>query len=577
MIEEKRPMRGVQFGSGNKQINFFQFNLLTLANAGKLINRVLGGREKSTWKQCLVYAAAPAAGAAVFLWWPWQWRPESLDVVPDALPFVLRMLLLLTALRVFLGTHRPLTLIPVTLLVASLFVAPPEHARPPCGSATVISQASVKPWTDAVLELLVQEDAVECIEALRVVRDDGALAAALKSAGAAVSGIITSDPEVIRNLDPRPAHKPVAPWGGVEVAAEPVAAWTGIGRDVATVSLGSTAQTARDSSVPFGRSVPLTALSTLPFRAADGNDAIGAKIAGLGRSEAGRLRPDAAEADAAGPPCPNGVLIPSSWAHPSCAADEGVRATVLDGAGHPIGVPVLGIPLQASVYGTGPAEAARQAVTALFARLRKELRRDSYLIALTGEVAAAVAESESLRPLVVPPPVHLIVVVDASLSTGRLARGGVAPLEAALAGLRAFASGNAPRPGDRLSVLTAQGGREAAARTSVERPLPTVAPGLATPVARGETALPTFLAKAEGLPAGRHRTVRLLLTDGVNVFDEHKLKEAQLRHLTVLAIGNRRGCDVEPRPPWQRCLVTPASPGDVAAQIARVFAGPAAK
>jgi hypothetical protein len=509
-------------------------------------------------------------GTAVIKWWPWQWRPEFLYGVPEALPFVLRMLLLLIALRVFMGHRRRLVTVPVVILMGSLLVAPPLHGKPPCGSVTVISQASIRPWANGILEMLVQEDTVECVKALRLTRDDGDLEAALESGGTTVGGIITSDPEAIRNLDPRPARKPVKPWRTVAIYAKPLSSWIGIGLDVASVSPGPTVQTAHDSSLPFGRSVPLSALSALPYRADGGTAAIAAKIAALGGSGTARVHADAAAGEVS---CPNGVIAASSWAGPSCDVDEGDRATVLDGDGHPIGVPVLGIPIQASPHGTGPGKAAREAVTAFFARLRKELHQRSYLIPLTGDVADAVAESENLPPLVVRRPVRLVAVVDASLSTGRVTRDGAAPLDAALDGLRAFAGSRGPYPGDRLTIITAQDGKDAAGRRPVEQALPAARPEVPTPAARGETALPVFLAKAGSLQTAENTTtVRLLLTDGVNVFTEHKLDEPRLRDLTVLVIGNPRGCDAVPEPLGERCRPTPASAEGVAAQTARAFA-----
>ena len=81
------------------------------------------------------------------------------------------------------------------------------------------------------------------------------------------------------------------------------------------------------------------------------------------------------------------------------------------------------------------------------------------------------------------------------------------------------------------------------------------------------------LLAAAGLEGEKAQTVArlLVLTDGRNVFDEQRVDERRLGDLSVLVIGNERGCAEVPTALWNRCFVTRATADDVAAQLARIF------
>ena len=580
--------QGIQHGDHNTMHNYYYLAGRSGAGIGADVAAEVADEGGRGWRRLAappwVWLLAPAlAVAALVMFWPWYPR-SSLTGVPDFAVVAFHLTGLAGAVYLgWLGLRRAGSVV-LLLVVAGAVAAPPRTgpAGVACGSATIVVQPSLKSWADSVLARMVTEGSVPCVEAVRLVRDDGDVPAMLKTPGAPVGGIITSEAEVVRNLAAGSTGQREPRWLGVAVTAEPVPQWTGIGRDVATVFLDSEDRVSKDS-VPYEWSIVVTDLPAPEFRTDVTRDAVAARVAAeLGADWPARLRPSRRPDDAwtgAGP-CPTGVIVPASWAEPPCSSERLVRATVVDPASNPLGVAVFGIPMRASSAQTAPGEQVRRAVTRFFARLRdSSSTATSYLIELTGSTTDGVKEITGLPELTVRPAVHLVAVVDASLSTGRsdAGRGGGGggagrdsgtPLEAALAGLTGFTNGDVPHPGDRLTVLIAQAGTD-------RRPLEwTASPagGLTIPrvTARSGTDLPAALARARGLTTDGRR-VTVLLTDGVNLFQEDRLDAAELRDLSVLAIGAGPGCAEVPPALWDRCRTASASGEDVAARLAHLF------
>jgi hypothetical protein len=565
-------VQGGQLGNDNQQNNFWQLVHISIGGSPRPPVRpsVPGRYRRYLW---LIVPVA-VAGAILFL--PWRWRPEWRASMPELLFDAVRGTVLLISLYALLLGRRAITAGLLALLLAGALIAPPGLVDPGarCGSATILTQASLMGPFDAELGKMIRKDAFDCVRALRLVRADSNVSALLRASGAAAGGLITSDPEVIGNLDPHPARPPSTRWSGVEVAAEPTATWFVLGSDVASVYLPSQDHTRSAGSLPFERSIAVGDVPVLSFQADAPGEAVAIKVGAVAGRD--RMTSSAYGFGAGEQTCPTGVVIPASWTDPPCHTDDQIRATIVDDAyGGPIGVPILGIPLQASPTHIGPVPAARRAVTEFFARLRA-VPPDPVRIGPPGDLRSVVADSESRPPLVVRKPLHLIAVVDASLSTGRNTdtrnRGGPAPLAAALAGLAR--TGGGTDTGDRASILIAQDVPGSAGRRPIEWTVSAATPVPAV-TARGETGLPVFLSRAWSLRADAvrrgDRTVSVLLTDGLNVFTEHRTRAADLRDATVLVIGNSNGCAAVPASLRKRCRSALGTPDDVAAQLNRLL------
>jgi len=513
-------------------------------------------------------AVAATVGSAAIVWWPLRWRPEWLGFMPERLlQFLLWVLLVVGLCTLALKKLRAAGAALLVVFLAGLAVAPPAAAVADrqCGTAMIVTQPSLMAAVDAALDTMRNDAAVECAEALWPVRADTDVQAQLRNSAAVVGGLITSDPRLIGKLRSSSAE--------FRVVAEPVESWTGIGNDVASVFLPSGRDTRSDNSVPFRRSVPLRALPALAFPAATPTDPVAMRTA-LTLAHGRRLSPSTTGFGAGQGTCPTGVVIAGSWVDPPCGHADLVRATILGDSGRAIGVPVFGVPLRPSgLY--GPGKQARKAVTALFQRLSLGLA-NANLVDPPDDVDAAVEQSKDLKPLAVPKPVHLIAVLDASLSTGSNAdlrdRGGLPPLKAGLDGL--VIADQAPDRPDRTSIMLAQDSiRDTVQWSAGVRPVPAV-------TAKGTTKLPVFLARAQALraQAGRQgqRPVIVLLTDGVNLFSEYPVPETRLRDVVVLVIGNSRGCAAVPERlrGRTRCFPARGSAADVAGKLARALTVP---
>ncbi|GIF01662.1 hypothetical protein Ari01nite_91260 [Paractinoplanes rishiriensis] len=482
------------------------------------------------------WPAAMTAGCAAIVWWPWRWRVDWLGFLPAYAVPLMQLILLLGALVVLWLGRRAVGVLLVVVVLAGLVVRP-AAATANCGRVMVVVQASLLPRISSALDALRAEGSTACTQALWLVRTDRDVLKQLRGSAAVLGGLITSDPEVVRNLNPDRA--------GVDPA--PATSWFGIGRDVASVF------------PPSGR----TAEQRLSFRAATPPDPVAMKAAmKLGR----RLSPSSAGFGTEQDSCPAGVVIPRSWTETPCNHANLVRDAVADRSGTAISVPVLGIPLQPPDGRYGPGKEARAAVASLFRSVQHDPGRAD-LDPLVGNVAAAVTEVKSLKPLEVSRPVRLIAVLDASSSTGHDSdpgyRGGLPTLEAGMGGL--------VRTEPRTTVLIAQdaGTRPDPVRwrDGAERRAPAVA-------ARGETGLPTFLARArtlrEAAVRAGERPVTVLLTDGVNLFRERPVARDLLRGVVVLVIGNPQDCAAVPRFARAGCRPANGSPADVADELARL-------
>jgi hypothetical protein len=562
-------LQGGQWGTGNNQYNFWQLIHITVGGSSRppVEPRPPGRYRRYVW------LAAPIAVTAVIIFLPWRWRPDWRGSLPELLFDGVQGAMVLTALYALLLGRRAIAAGLLALALAGALIAPPGVADPDvrCGSATILTETSLMGPFDAELGKMIRKAAFDCVSALRLVRAEGNVSALLRGSGAAAGGLITSDPEVIGNLDPQPARPPATRWSGVEVAAEPAASWFVLGQDLASVYLPSRDGTRSAGALPFEQSIAVGDVPVLSFRAAAPGEAVAIKVGSVAGRD--RLTSSAYGFGAGEQTCPTGVVIPASWTDPPCATGDQIRATIVDDAGGPIGVPVIGIPLRAAPGRTGPVPAARRAVTEFFARLRA-VPPDPVQIGPPGDLRSVVSDSESRPPLVVRRPLHLIAVVDASLSSGRntdaRSRGGPAPLAAALAGLAR--TGGGTDTGDRTSILIAQDIPGAAGRKPVEWRVPASSPApLPAVTARGETGLPTFLSRARSLRAAAaregDRTVSVLLTDGFNVFAEHRTRAADLRDVTVLVVGNPKGCAAVPAPLRTGCIAAQGTPDDVAAQL----------
>lgn len=510
-------------------------------------------------------------------WSWWQWSVTILSIA-------LGVALLRGAYLLVRGEAPPLWLwsllaaLLAALLGLTVLVPLLSPNDPPCGAAEIAVDALLQSQVQTELAKYQDEsphgrtgndgESITCADSLRVVGIDAAidLRVSLGSSGTPITAVITSNPEISGGLNPQSSADSDRVWQNLEVGAAATPSWHVIGLDTATVYLP-------DSEHPFHQQIRFDRVGLLHARATTPADPVAVQVftAMGGKPTRGLdVRPVALQA---GKACPVNVILPASW-NPPCLGDRAQRAALVNATGNYIGAPVLGIPLQVLKAGAARSQSARTGPTDAAHRTSQDFlswlegrHNDLGLKNLLDSAPRILQAGEHLPALSGRRPLQLGIVLDGSLSMGRVANGGdfgaTAPWGPTVGGLADWIGGERHEPGDRFTIVLAQQGRGRVRPRQISlQALPGADP-------EAETGLAAALAKVSSWPgasaAAGQRRLTVLLTDGVNVFAEKP--GAELKGLAVIVVGNARGCAVVPAVLRPRCVTADAEAGDVATQL----------
>lgn len=416
---------------------------------------------------------------------------------------------------------------------------------------------------------------VHCSQALRVDGPGRPLRDRLKQ-NTPITAVITADPENITGLN--------GIWKNLEVGAAPPDRWRVLGLRQATVlddTQGATATEELSVSALRGRSGlvpdPADAATLSLLRALDGPPAT-TQVSTMTRVSRPPTPVSTLTTQVCGPRRDQRDLIFAGGWEPHCPRPTTYRTLkIKDDDGNTVGAPVLGIPLTGSRHSTaGP---THQAVTAAenFLTWLGEKHQELGLENLTETPDAVLHHETQLKDLngrLENPsgrsdkrqPIHVTVVLDASLSMGRLSGGqSLSPWASASGGLLRRLHSPPTDPQDTWSVIVARR-RDASSPPQVyDPPDRRDLESLQSQAPQEETGLPTALHDAERHQG--HHQVTVLITDGVNVFTENgPLPSTLLSQVDLVLIGH--SCTGVPRNLSRRsCRTVVSLPEAVAEQL----------
>jgi hypothetical protein len=485
---------------------------------------------------------------------------------------------------VLVPSRRHSTLMPVSGTFVLLLVVGiaanrwwPARDMDDCGAAQIAVDTRLRSQVATAL-MGYQDDpqtrSASCSDALKVVEAGDDLHEQLLTAVPPLAAVVTSDPSILRGLD--------GAWTNLGIQPAAHARWRTIGLDPAAVLLSADERQGRES-------VDLSALPALRVGRWAPFDPVALAVMTAPTSHWNPAFPRP-HRDGSAAACPAHVVLAARSTTACSAPGRLLRTDIVDQDGNPIGAPVLGIDLTfaSSDQRWSPTGRAQDAAKEFLTWLDNNPGKLG-LQTLTQPIADALApmprQSALIRQEAQPHPVHVTVVLDASLSMGRATDprtyGAAAPWQPSVDGLKRWFAGAGLGTRDRLSIVLAQSGAGSAAERTqdpVTGPLGRTWPVGAVPgkggVPRGETALPDALRQARRV-AGAHaepgrRQLIVLLTDGVNAFREHPVPASALAGVRVVVVRPGNGCAALPDLVRTRCRTADITGPDVAAQLSAV-------
>jgi hypothetical protein len=441
-----------------------------------------------------------------------------------------------------------------------------------CGPGVVVADISLYGNLDT--GALLRNLSGECAQSLSIQFAAAGDMAATLTKSPTVVAMITSDPAAVTNLFGPDADRQ-GDWKNIPAQA---LQWVTVGLDPATMYVSREQPTQHHNEI---LTVSLTSASTVAFRQDSPTEPVASAAAGVLRT-VGAPVPIASTADffSGTKACPLNVIIPGSLS-PSCSSNNSRRATVVESSGTFVGSPIFGAILaHPNDPDLSPSPLVRAAAGRLLADLRSHCTTLG-LINLPGTPGTYLPSVRNLEPLRFRQSVQTTTVIDSSVSMATTrdqnGHGTTTPIDAAKEGVEQFVEQSSLQSNDHLTVFATQTGRQSAGQSRVEVAATDETVRLPTLVARGGSRFPTALRRANRINAEKAHAEQkhkvLLLTDGVNVFTEASLKGAALNDLTVLVIGNTRGCVNVPRAVSSRCYTATASAADVSEQLAHISHG----
>ncbi len=512
-------------------------------------------------------------------WWLW--------IGTAVLCFVMALI------AAFVPNRRHDTLIKVSGLFVLLLVVGISAHRwwpPPdiddCGAAQIAADSRLRSQVANALMTYQNTGGTgsrSCATALSVVEADDLHSQLLKGR-TPLAGVVVADPPALRGLS--------GAWKNLDVAPVAPAQWHTLGLDWASVFLPS-----REHSSP--EAVELSTLAGLrvgwaPF------DPVALAVRTAPTSRWTPAFPMVV-GDVSGRECPGYLVLPARSIR-TCSAPKDLRpAQIVDQDGNPIGAPVLGIGLAfaSSDHQASPTDPARKAAKDFLAWLDNkpdQLGLHPLTEPITAVLAGLPKQNDLIQQEAKPRPVHVTVILDASLSMGRASDpqtyGVPAPWRPTIDGLKRWWNAASRRAvPDRLSIVVAHtgaGGLAARVQHPVTGPLAAGWPPGTTPgtvgVPRGETGLVEALDRARAIagdnPEPGVRRLTVLLTDGINAFEEQPVRASALTGVQVVVVGPNKGCTATIRAlVTTRCRTAEVAGSDVAAEltalVSKTRAGPA--
>jgi hypothetical protein len=507
-------------------------------------------------------------------WWLWKGT-------------MLLCLVMAVAVVVF-PSREHLTLLAVPGTFALLLVAGiagtqwwPASDMDNCGAAQIVAETRLRAQVaTALTQYQGLAGSSGCRDAVSVVDAGDDLHDQLLAGLAPMTAVVVSDPAALRGLS--------GAWKNLGLEPDPPGRWLTIGLDQASVFLPATAHRDRDrvelselAGLKVGRFAPAD-----PIALAVQTAATSGWIPTFG----------VPAADLSGRVCPAALVLPTR-AVSTCAAPKALTAArVVDQDANPIGAPVLGVGLRAASADavSRPAGPARQAAAEFMAWLEQNpgaLGLHELTEPVTRVLGGLGRQNEVVRQETEQHAVHVIVVLDASLSLGRASDqgrfGAFSPWRPTVDGLKRWiAAGDrrAVAASDRLSIVvahTGRGGVDRRIQDPVTGALPRDWPPGAAPgqpgVPLGETGLVAALERARQVAAGQRRPERrqltVLLTDGVNAFTEKPVPtRSALAGVQVVVVRAGNGCAAVRALVQDRCRSADLTATDVAAQLGALVA-----
>ena len=448
-----------------------------------------------------------------------------------------------------------------------------------CGAAQIAADTPLRTQVATALtqyQSLGPTGANRCREAVSVVDAGDDLHEQLLAGVAPITAVVASDPSALRGLS--------GAWKNLALEPEAPGRWLTIGLDQASVFLP-----AGDHRDP--EQVELSELAGLRVGRSAPVDPVALAVQTAPTS---RWNPafDRAAEELAGRRCPDHLVLPTRSVANCTAATAFGPARIVDEDGNPIGAPVLGIGLSVTSADavSNPAGPARQAAAAFMAWLEQDpgaLGLHELTEPITRVLGGLGRQNELVRQENAQHPVHVIVVLDASLSLGRVTDrgefGASTPWRPMIEGLKRWIGAGTAAAADRLSIVVAHtgtGGVDRRIQDPVTGPLgrdwPPPAGTGPTGGPRGETGLAEALARAQRIAPDRpaRRPVTVLLTDGVNVFTEKPVPpRSALAGVQVVVVAAGNGCAGVPTVIRGRCRPADLTGSDVAAQLTALVAG----
>lgn len=459
----------------------------------------------------------------------------------------------------------------VLVVVAGISTARwwPARGAPTCGAAQIAVDTQLRPRVEQALEDYQEQSAASeegsgCAEALSVEDAGVELHELLLTSGTPIAGVVTADPATLEGLDGRWTNLGVDPVGRGR--------WHTIGLDRASVFLAASERPAASRSIELsdlldlrvGRIAPLDPVALAVMTAAGQDWDPGFRVE---------------KVDPEGRTCPGHVVVPSRWTRSCAAAKALAPVSILDDDGNPIGAPVLGVHLTApdTDGGAAPTRSARDAADDFLAWLERYHVRLGLqnLSQPIEDVLAPIPRQSDLVDLDTDVrPLHVGIVLDASLSMGRAADrdryGRAAPWRPAVEGLRSWSGTDDLGARDRLTVVVGQEVR-ARPRTVDTDGLGRLGRRWPGAVPRGETGLRDALRRVrqqqEGQAGGTRRRLVVVVTDGVNLFTERPIRASALDDVHVLVVRDGNGCVAVPTALRDRCRTAGTDAAAVAAEL----------